>query len=841
LHWADSASLALVHYISRWISSNKVLFIATFRSEELSIDASGRTHPLAKTLRLMRREDLFKQIQITSLKTRGIYDLAKNMLGGELHSDFAGKLTKESQGNPLFIVESIRMLYEQNSLINEHGNWLLIHSEVGIPTKIKDIILLRLDSLTINQRRFLDAASIIGERFSVELLSSILGLDSIETIKILDNIAEQSSIVTYQKENYKFDHARSRDTIYNEISPALRKSYHNKVGEELEKISKDDKLPYSDLAYHFAKAQNRSKAVNYSLAAGKEALLRWSTGEAIKHLAYVVEVLGEDSEIAENKLIALEALGDAFYAHELFDKATSTFLELSNIAKSENLKLKVLRKAIESVSQQKETSKLNTLVTKAKKYAKSNRLEYAKILIIKGRAFALNNNISAALKDFQNALQVFEEEYSLWDVAWTLVGVGAFQIELGMKQEGITTSLLAISLLEELDLESRWPKEEYYVVGTAASFNISLLEKVLEEIQKIRQEPKEGVEHAYIKANMLIRRKLIVNEEFEIHLDLINIGKKEGFLYKIENLLPTKFKVTNAPSSIGIKNGTIDLRIKQIKGFHVETVKITLQPAETGEINLNPHGVYTDDLGETKEFRFNPVSIKIKPSASKHKVAPNRITSGFDKLDNMLMGGIPEKIAIALTGSPSDERQIIINKFLEAGINKEQTTFHITTEVTDLVILLEKPNFYLFLCNPKPKVQVPDLPNIVKFRSKTDINNLNIALARINRNLTQKQAGKKRMCIEIVSDVLLRHGPEVTRRWLSELITEMIMQGFTILVVLNPKMHPADQVNAVLDLLDGEINLYETQDQKDFKKYIQVKKLRNLDYMTNPIFLSTQK
>ena len=63
-------------------------------------------------------------------------------------------------------------------------------------------------------------------------------------------------------------------------------------------------------------------------------------------------------------------------------------------------------------------------------------------------------------------------------------------------------------------------------------------------------------------------------------------------------------------------------------------------------------------------------------------------------------------------------------------------------------------------------------------------------------------------------------------------------RGFTMLAEMNPAMHPSDQANAVLDLFDGEINLYQTEDPLECKKSIRVKKLRNQDYLKNPICLT---
>jgi predicted ATPase len=100
LQWADSASLSLLHYIGRMVGSSMILFLATFRSEELNPDAEGRPHPLVEVLRLMRRENLFEEIKLPDLSQTNVFTLAENMMGGHLDSELADTLVRESQGNP---------------------------------------------------------------------------------------------------------------------------------------------------------------------------------------------------------------------------------------------------------------------------------------------------------------------------------------------------------------------------------------------------------------------------------------------------------------------------------------------------------------------------------------------------------------------------------------------------------------------------------------------------------------------------------------------------------------------------------------------------------------------
>jgi len=142
------------------------------------------------------------------------------------------------------------------------------------------------------------------------------------------------------------------------------------------------------------------------------------------------------------------------------------------------------------------------------------------------------------------------------------------------------------------------------------------------------------------------------------------------------------------------------------------------------------------------------------------------------------------------------------------------------------------------LCNTKPKVDVPDLPNVYKLRGTTDLTNLGIALAKAYRNIDQNLKHPKRICVRILSDVLIEHGTKTAREWMSGLITDLGSKGFTLLAVMDPKEHPTDQATTVLNLFDGEIELAQTEDPLECKKSIRIKKLRNQDYIKNPICLT---
>ena len=96
IQWADSASLALIHYIARVFNeSEKVLLLATFRSEALTSDSEGYPHRIIETLSMMKREDLFNEIKLPGLDKESILNMLESMLGGSLQRALAEKLDSQ--------------------------------------------------------------------------------------------------------------------------------------------------------------------------------------------------------------------------------------------------------------------------------------------------------------------------------------------------------------------------------------------------------------------------------------------------------------------------------------------------------------------------------------------------------------------------------------------------------------------------------------------------------------------------------------------------------------------------------------------------------------------------
>jgi tetratricopeptide (TPR) repeat protein/KaiC/GvpD/RAD55 family RecA-like ATPase len=219
------------------------------------------------------------------------------------------------------------------------------------------------------------------------------------------------------------------------------------------------------------------------------------------------------------------------------------------------------------------------------------------------------------------------------------------------------------------------------------------------------------------------------------------------------------------------------------------------------------------------------------------------VSTGYADLDKLLYGGVPSNCAVVLTSPSCNERDMLVKSFLESGAKKGEAAFYVTINPGSAKTLTEEfpSNFYLFVCNPQADAIVKDAPNVFKLKGVENLTDISIALTSAIRKLDPSLKGSRRICLGLVSDVLLQHHAVLTRRWLAGLIPELQSEGFTTLALIDPQVHPSEELHAILGLFEGEINIYEKETDKGFRKYLRIKKMGNNRYLEEELLLEKEQ
>lgn len=231
----------------------------------------------------------------------------------------------------------------------------------------------------------------------------------------------------------------------------------------------------------------------------------------------------------------------------------------------------------------------------------------------------------------------------------------------------------------------------------------------------------------------------------------------------------------------------------------------------------------------------------VEPELVTEVALPERITSGYGDLDDLLFGGIPRNYAVILTSPSCDERDLLIKRFLEKGAKNGEVTFYVAIDPGEVKSLTDKSNFYLFICNPQADKIIKDMPNVFKMKGVENLTDINITLTSAFRKLDKSLRGSRRICVDVISDILLQHHAVQTRRWLTGFLTILKSRGFTTQAVMNPQMHSLQEVQSILGLFEGEINIYKKETEKGLEKFLKIEKMTNQKYSKSELLLEKEK
>jgi len=312
LHLADTPSLSLLYYLARDVQNSKILVVGAYRPEEVTKTYEGTVHPLLDIMQRMSRDDLFQKIELKRLSQINYFDFILSMLGVDL-DDLVKLIYEETEGNPFFAIETLRLLMQQNVLTKEDAHWKLSKNieEVEIPPRVYNVVVSRINALRNEERDILDCASVAGEEFSSSVVENVSGLNRIGLLKCLNNIERKYHLVHSFEEGYRFDHSKIREVLYNEIAPELKKEYHSMIAKYMEEANKDRlEEVVTELAYHYYQSGNAQKGTPYLLKAGEEAVEKWAAFEAARLYSQALDMMGDDERWSQDRTKALEALGD---------------------------------------------------------------------------------------------------------------------------------------------------------------------------------------------------------------------------------------------------------------------------------------------------------------------------------------------------------------------------------------------------------------------------------------------------------------------------------------------------------------------------------------------------
>jgi len=430
LQWADPSSLSLVHYLARNLEGMRVTIIGAYRPEE----AKERKHPLLETVRLMNREGLLKEFLLERLGIDESLSLIKDIVRGMNEEDMT-KLLKiiytSTDGNPFFVLETLKMMMEGGEIEKEGEEWRLKNGEnsMEIPPRVYDVMIRKLDRLGGEERTLLEMASVLGLEFKLEELACLKHAELIDMAGTVIDIERNHGLITRKRDAYRFHHSMMREILYGEIPAVIKKAYHLRAAECLIKTGSDGEI---GLQFYLA---GDSRGVVHLLRAGEEAESTYSNLEAIRdyEMAYgiclsqdkktdIMEKLGGLYSLAGSNERALQIYGEAFQRKKGDENRVGDAIALTTKISGVLDKLGRYDEAMKWIDKGEELAKRATGdVTR----------ELGNLLLARGNITMRKGDLKGAEKLFGEGLKIFTENSHYRDIPSAYLALGLTTKALG--------------------------------------------------------------------------------------------------------------------------------------------------------------------------------------------------------------------------------------------------------------------------------------------------------------------------------------------------------------------------------------------------------------------------
>jgi tetratricopeptide (TPR) repeat protein len=304
LHWSDVSTLDWLMYMARRREPAKLLLLGTYRPA----DVLASKHPLSAVVQELQARQHGEEIRLTPLGEEAITAyLAKRFGKLPAPNALAATLAQRTGGNPLFIVNTVDYLVEQDIVTEEAGRWTIRADKIkevseSIPDTLRQLIERQVERLSEEDKRALEVASVVGVEFTAA--EAAVGLSgNIETLEFqYEHLARTGQFLRTEgvaewpdgtlSGRYSFLHAVYHEVVSTRVGEARRMQSHRRIAERKEAAyGERTREVAAELAGHFEQGREYAKAVQYRRQAGEAAARSGGPQEALSHLKRGLELL----------------------------------------------------------------------------------------------------------------------------------------------------------------------------------------------------------------------------------------------------------------------------------------------------------------------------------------------------------------------------------------------------------------------------------------------------------------------------------------------------------------------------------------------------------------------
>jgi len=281
VHWADSATLDFLTFLSRTGRADAVTVVATVRSDETPLEPS-----VSRWLAYARGSGHTREIRLPPLTRDEMAEQAAGLAGGRLSPADADELYARSEGNPFFTEQ---LVAEALAGGGRAGAGAGPGRRGGLPARLAELLTARVSGCGTQAWALLAAMSVAARALTEDQLASVTGLDAEALRAGLRELESRSLAETADGGRHRARHALLAEAAAARLLPGERRGRHERLAEVLQA---DGEALAAEAADHWAAAGRGPEELRARVAAAREAERVFGYAEAAAHWQRAIELAG---------------------------------------------------------------------------------------------------------------------------------------------------------------------------------------------------------------------------------------------------------------------------------------------------------------------------------------------------------------------------------------------------------------------------------------------------------------------------------------------------------------------------------------------------------------------
>ncbi len=266
-------------------------------------------------------------LPLPPLTEPALIEVAQRTFGSDaLDPSLAQWICLRANSNPFYIEELCRALNHEGAIFLDKstGEVRWTRHVPSLPLSIHELLLARLDELSLPQQELLKRAAVLGTFFNYEEVAMLCQrhLTEFEIQTALAESVQASFLTVYRGSTYYFSHPLMQEAIYTTLSYQQRQTWHTQIGDWLASNPRRQEKQLAQIAYHYLNSADTKQATKFTMLAGDKARERGSYMGASE---YYLQVFALTDAPLETRLTAMENHADVLVLRDDYPAAIKAY------------------------------------------------------------------------------------------------------------------------------------------------------------------------------------------------------------------------------------------------------------------------------------------------------------------------------------------------------------------------------------------------------------------------------------------------------------------------------------------------------------------------------------